>query len=196
MFIYLGLATLQTHPQAQTYLLSGHHRHDVGSESHNVTNFCWDTAPCSALFHPPAPSCTPTAISAEMLHGSTPSLCSPSQVFEPVPDSPGPFQAHNSLQMTSCLGLESTTLTSKVQVLLPLDTCPVHSQSEAMANFTSLRVPECWWWQGFRGSSHLLSGQGFTVPLVISAFVTSLQSSPSSPVRKRVPSTPKHPPFL
>lgn len=166
MFIYLGLATLQTHPQAQTYLLSGHHRHDVGSESHNVTNLCWGTAPRSA-----APSCTPAAISAEMLHGSTPSLCSPSQVFKPVLNSPGPFQAHNSLQMTFCLGLESTTLASKVQVLLPLDTRPVYSQSEAMANFTSLRVPESWWWQAFRVKKK------------------------SFPVRKCVPSTPEHPPI-
>lgn len=148
MFIYLGLATLQTHPQAQMYLPSGHHRHHTGSESHNVTHFCWGTAPCSALFHPPAPSRVLTAISAEMLRGSTPSLCSPSGVFEPVLDTAGPFQAHNSLQMTSCLGLESTSLASKVKVLLLIDTSPVYSQPKAMENFTSLRVPESWWWQG------------------------------------------------
>lgn len=50
--------------------------------------------------------------------------------------------------MTSCLQLESTTLASKMKILLPIDTSLIYSRSEATENFMSSSVPESWWWQG------------------------------------------------
>ena len=146
--MYLGPARLQTHPQAQTYLPSGHCRHGTGSGKPQCHPLL---VGYSTALHPlPSASSLPCA-HCDLCRGapwfntitSLAILC-----LQTIPRCFWPFPRSQLLAGDSLLGVGVHHSGQPSESTSPHQHQPGLLTIKAMENFTSLRIPESWWWQG------------------------------------------------